>query len=180
MGDIKSTLDLVLEKTRHLKLSQDEKRKQEEEEVGLRIKGLVQKFLDRLLAMGAMETQLDTLKSAHGAAVDRLLAADLLGRIQIGSADERVLALLRGRCGLATEALEKILDDHRHRSAKSAAQRSLALKKQLQRRHGVHGSAVVPHLESDEAWRQAHRAMVQASQEALHAAVETLQASLKQ
>ena len=49
MGEIKSTLDLVMEKTRHLTLSQKEKEEQKQIEVNKRLKGLLQKYQDNLL-----------------------------------------------------------------------------------------------------------------------------------
>ena len=49
MGEIKSTLDLVMEKTRHLTLSQKEKDGQKQIEVNKRLKGLLQKYRDNLL-----------------------------------------------------------------------------------------------------------------------------------
>ena len=47
MAEIKSTLDLVMEKTRNLTLSSEEKQAQKQIEIGNRIKGLVQKFQGR-------------------------------------------------------------------------------------------------------------------------------------
>ena len=44
MGEIKSTLDLVLEKTKHLSQSSDEKQAQIRKDVEIRIKGILQKL----------------------------------------------------------------------------------------------------------------------------------------
>ena len=46
MGEIKSTLDLVLEKTKNLNLSSEEKQEQKQKEVENRIKGMMQKYQD--------------------------------------------------------------------------------------------------------------------------------------
>ena len=43
MGEIKSTLDLVLEKTKNLTLSSEEKEEQKQKEIEKRIKGMMQK-----------------------------------------------------------------------------------------------------------------------------------------
>ena len=55
MGEIKSTLDLVMEKTRHLTLSREEKEEQKRVEVNKRLKGLVQKYQDNLLKKDRLE-----------------------------------------------------------------------------------------------------------------------------
>ena len=46
MGEIKSTLDLVMDKTRHLTLSDEEKQEQKEKEFRKKLKGPAQKFQD--------------------------------------------------------------------------------------------------------------------------------------
>lgn len=46
MGEIKSTLDLVMDKTRHLTLSDEEKQEQKEKEFKKNLKGPAQKFQD--------------------------------------------------------------------------------------------------------------------------------------
>ncbi len=46
MGEIKSTLDLVMDKTRHLTLSDEEKQEQKEKEFKKNLKGPTQKFQD--------------------------------------------------------------------------------------------------------------------------------------
>ena len=43
MGEIKSTLDLVLEKTRHLSQSSEEKQAQTQKDTGNRINGMLKK-----------------------------------------------------------------------------------------------------------------------------------------
>lgn len=49
MTEIKSTLDLVMEKTRHLSFSEQEKKDQHSEEFAKRIKGLIQQYQDQKL-----------------------------------------------------------------------------------------------------------------------------------
>ena len=49
MGEIKSTLDLVLEKTKNLTLSSEEKAEQKQKEIENRIKGMMQKYQDGVL-----------------------------------------------------------------------------------------------------------------------------------
>ena len=46
MAEIKSTLDLVLEKTRDMTLSSDEKQQQQREAIETRFRGLLQKYID--------------------------------------------------------------------------------------------------------------------------------------
>jgi len=49
MAEIKSTLDLVMEKTRHLTLSDEEKQEQKEKEFNKKLKGPAQKIQDQAI-----------------------------------------------------------------------------------------------------------------------------------
>lgn len=44
MGEIKSTLDIVMEKTKHLSMTHEEKLANEKEEVQAAVRGLAQKY----------------------------------------------------------------------------------------------------------------------------------------
>jgi hypothetical protein len=64
MGEIKSTLDLVLEKTKNLTLSSEEKETQKRKEIENRIKGMVQKYQDGILSQNQLKTDYELLKKA--------------------------------------------------------------------------------------------------------------------
>jgi hypothetical protein len=57
MGEIKSTLDLVMEKTKDLTLSSEEKKAQKQKEIENRIKGLLQKYQDGFLSKSELKTE---------------------------------------------------------------------------------------------------------------------------
>ena len=65
MGEIKSTLDLVLEKTKNLTLSSEEKESQKQKEVENRIKGMVQKYQDGILSINQLIADYELLKKAQ-------------------------------------------------------------------------------------------------------------------
>lgn len=50
MAEIKSTLDLVMEKTKDLSLSDEERQGQKNKEIGSRIRGLLNKFQDKAIS----------------------------------------------------------------------------------------------------------------------------------
>ncbi len=49
MGEIKSTLDLVMARTKHLTLTDEEKKTQQSVNVKQRLQGLIQKFQDHAI-----------------------------------------------------------------------------------------------------------------------------------
>lgn len=62
MGELKSTMDIIMEKSSHLTLSEEEKREQVSAEMQQRLKGLIQKSLDRALKMEQLKQELNALE----------------------------------------------------------------------------------------------------------------------
>ena len=152
MGEIKSTLDLVMEKTRHLTLSQEEKDAQTKVEIHKRLKGLVQKYQDNLLRKDGLEKELDSLKKTYDMNVDQILLNLLLSSLEPGRHYKMYLELLNELCGLDVSGLEKIFQDFKG-AVKSATERRVnEIKADLEKKQFISGAAVVPNIESDREW----------------------------
>jgi hypothetical protein len=152
MGEIKSTLDLVMEKTRHLTLSQEEKEAQNRIEVNKRLQGLIQKYQDDFLKKDNLKKELDNLKIAYGLNVDEMLADLLLNSLKIGRDNAVFLELLSEIFGLNLSGLETIFQNFKA-SVKSATKKRVdQIKTDLSQKRFISGSAVVPNLESDREW----------------------------
>ena len=149
MGEIKSTLDLVMEKTRHLTLSQEEKEEQKHIEVNKRLQGLLQKYQDNLLKKEHLEKELDDLKKAYDLKVDKMLSRMLLDSLKPGHKNESLLELLNEICGLDISGLETLLHDFRDVVGFASAKRIKEVKADLAEKRFISGSAVVPNLETD-------------------------------
>ncbi len=152
MGEIKSTLDIVLEKTKHLSLSEEEKREQEREEAGKKLKGILQKYQDAKLGLPQVKKELDRLKSTHAVLDDQTLCGAMLQRIQLGRDNERSLALVQDCSPLDTARLQSVLKDYDYALQSAADKRSENIKKNLQQDHFISGSAVIPNLNADRQW----------------------------
>ena len=152
MGEIKSTLDLVMEKTRHLTLSQEEKDAQKKVEIKKRLKGLVQKYQDNLLRQEGLEKELEILKKTYGMNVDAALLNLLLSSLEPGRPYKTHLELLNENCGLNVSGLEKIFEDFKGAVKSATETRFNEIKADLEKKRFISGSAVVPNLEGDREW----------------------------
>ena len=152
MSEIKSTLDLVMEKTRHLTLSQEEKEAQKRIEVKNRLKGLLQKYQDNLLRKENLEKEFDSLKTTYDLNVDEMLADLLLNRLKLGRNNTLFLELLSEICGLKVKGLEAIFRKFREAVKSATEERVDQIKTDLSKKRFISGSAVVPNLESDREW----------------------------
>jgi hypothetical protein len=149
MGEIKSTLDLVMEKTRHLTLSQEEKEEQKHIEVNKRLKGLLQKYQDNLLKKEHLEKELDSLRKAYDLKVDKMLSRMLLDSLKLGHKNESLLELLNEICGLDISGLETLFHDFQDAVGFASEKRIKEVKADLAEKRFISGSAVVPNLETD-------------------------------
>ena len=155
MGEIKSTLDLVLERTRHLRLSPEEREAQKRREARGRIGGLLQQWMERRVEAPELAAGFQALLYELGLTDRTLLAVEALARIDPAAADavnSRLIVLLREVCKVATEGVEAALAEHRAARDQAAARQGAELARALEAGRGICGSAVVPNLEADPAF----------------------------
>jgi len=154
MGEIKSTLDLVMEKTRNLTLSSEEKQAQKQLEIGNRIKGLVQKYQDGLLTNNQLETEYESLKKESDLSDNSLLVREILTRLDPDQDNHILLEALEDCCRLDTATPRAIVNDYRVTYNRAAQKRSAQLKEDLAQNKSISGTAVIPNLDADEQWQQ--------------------------
>ena len=154
MGEIKSTLDLVMEKTRNLTLSAEEKLAQKEIEIGNRIKGLVQKYQDGLLIKNQLKTEYEGLKKDSNLSDDSLLVNEVLARLDPDQNPQILMEILEEFCRLDTATIRASIKDYRDACNQAAQKRALQIKENLAQKYSITGSAVSPNLDADEKWQR--------------------------
>jgi len=149
MGEIKSTLDIVLEKTRHLQQTDEERQRQESERMTGRLNGLLQKYVDREVSAEQFVAECNALAEGSDDEISRLLSLIILGRLDIDQDNAAFLQLLdhvgegehaRTVCETAEKELEYL-----------CARRMMALE-ELLRSRGIWGTAVKPNIQCDVSW----------------------------
>ena len=154
LADIKSTLDLVMERTRNLTLSSEEKQAQKEIEIGKHIKGLVQKFQDGLLSNNQLKKEYGSLKKDSDLSDDNLLVKEILTRLDPDQDCQVLLKILEECCRLDTATIRGIINDYRVAYNRAAQNRSVQLQEDLAQKYSITGTAVSPNLDADEQWQQ--------------------------
>lgn len=156
MGEIKSTLDLVMEKTKDLSLSAEERQGQKHKEIGSRIRGLLNKFQDEAISWDRFNSEYQELKEEYsltGTGNEHLIK-EICDQIELAKDNQRLFDLLAELKVLDFEGLKSVLQEFQTVRATAARQRRKILKEQLAKTHFISGSAVVPNLEIDEEWRK--------------------------
>ena len=152
MGEIKSTLELVMERTRHLSLTDAEKAVQAEKEARDRMRGLLQRFEDNVISVEELKETLEKEQSAGSADLKTALLKEALERIGLEKDIRPMAVVLEDVSGVSVAGLEKVVSGFeaaRLELAERSKGRALA---DMEQRWGVSGTAVVPNLEKDTAF----------------------------
>jgi len=156
MGEIKSTLDLVMEKTKNLNLSEEEKQDQKNQEMESRVRGLVQKYQDKIISLEQLKAEYEELRedySLQGTQHEQLLNV-LCAWIELGEDNQVLLDLLSQFADSHIDGIISVLRDFDAAiQTAAAAQRQIA-KDALASAHHISGSAVVPNLDADKDWQE--------------------------
>jgi hypothetical protein len=160
MAEIKSTLDIIMEKTRHLVLSPEERRQVERDEELRKVPGYVQKLLDNVWELDDLQRAVANLPEGYSPEVQQELVRCLVKELDF-----------QGRGRRCLEALERLADsegqrklrecqelmgrfDEAHQKMVTAdTERSLARLAAL----GISGSAVLVRGEKDHQWEDLRR-----------------------
>lgn len=180
MGEIKSTLDLVMEKTRHLTLSEEEKRQQKQKELRNRLAGLLQRYRDGKLDAQKMGEELDELLQSGEGPDESNVRDEIMGRIELGSDNGPWLSLLQTRYRIDPSGLQSVEEDYRQAVKVASARRKEDLKKQLQQYRRISGSAVVPNVDADQAWSKEKRSIAANYHHQLAAKLDELKKGMQQ
>lgn len=175
MGEIKSTLDLVMKKTRNLKLSDEEKQAQKQSEFVSRIKGLLQKLQDGLILKDQFKIDYELLKTEVGQSDDGPLINEIFSRLDPSGDTDYFLNMLKDCCQFETAHIRSMIDDYREAYDEAVRKRSRQIQEYLEKKHSITGTAVVANLDADQEWQQ----QVQGRREQFETQLNQLKAKLK-
>lgn len=157
MGEIKSTIDLVLEKTKHLNLTKDEKNLAQVELAKQKIKGLVQKFKEGMLTSDKFGKALDLVADETGFDITPLLLKELLEKISLFEDNSHYFELLHKFCGISDKGLKSVISHFQEDYQAALRERIEAAREEIFQKYGFSGSAVVPNLDKDSQWQKRYQ-----------------------
>jgi hypothetical protein len=152
MAEIKSTLDIIMEKTKGLTMTDEEKRELKRKEIAGKFKGLVQKFLDNIIDLDRLKVDAAAVGEGHEDMFRRVSIQEAIGRIEPEGDNKPLLEILEAVTGMNIVPIRKMLIDLERNLEKERAAHEKGLKKRLKKK-GISGSAVIPNLDADSQWR---------------------------
>jgi hypothetical protein len=153
VGEIKSTIDLVLEKTSGLTLSSEDKEKLAQKELEKKLQGLISRYLDQLIPMSRLTEEMAKMAGTEKDLSVRLVKRHLLAHLDFDRDNSNILSALEEVAGVDTASLAALQQEYQ--SEKEEAKKGIT-EKSLERlqEKGVSGPAVVPNVGKDPAWTQ--------------------------
>ena len=154
MGEIKSTLDLVMERTRHLTLSDEEKQHQQTATFEKRLQGLLQQYADGGLSVAKLRELIVALETELKTTDRKIVLAAVVKRVDPDRESAHWIDLLAQEAPTLCDPLREGLDAYRQKRADLLTAGAQDQREDLARRHGIAGTAVVPNPRQDPACRE--------------------------
>jgi hypothetical protein len=177
MAEIKSTLELVMERTRHLSMSDEDKIQQAAREFKEAVNRLSLKYLDGQIDLDRFRQEFDNLDKNPSARADAV--TEVARRIDPTADNKPLLNLIKHGMDTDISGFEIILDSF-HRSARAEDAKAARQIKAGLLAQGILGSAVVPNLETDKERTQSLERMIEAFGEELAGKIAQLRRSMLQ
>jgi hypothetical protein len=151
MGEIKSTLDIIMEKTKGLTVTEEEKETFRKKETEGKVRGLLQRFLDGFIDPERLKNEIGDLGEKRYGMAREALVRECMGLMDPGQDNTRLLNALENAVGLDIAPIQKIIVDYNRDLEQQKTDRQQDLQKNLEGL-GISGSAVVPNIHADQEW----------------------------
>ena len=151
MGEIKSTLDIIMEKTKGLTMSEEEKEAFRKKETEGKVRGFLQRFLDGFIDAERLKHEIVSLGEKRYAVAKEALIRECMGHMEPGADNTILLDALENAAGLDIAPIKKIILDYNQDLEQQKMDRKQVLQKNLEGL-GISGSAVIPNIHADQEW----------------------------
>ena len=151
MGEIRSTMDIIMEKAKGLTMSEEEKEAFRKKETEGKVRGLFQRFLDGFIDSERLKDEIGSLGEKRYAVAREALLRECMGRMEPGADNTILLDALENAAGLDIAPIRKIILDYNQDLEQQKMDRKQVLQKNLEGL-GISGTAVIPNIHADQEW----------------------------
>jgi len=162
MGEIKSTLELALERTRKLAITQEEREEIKRQELLKKATGLSHRYVEGHVPLQEVLREIERMADQEKSKVKKLLLSQWMEALSLESNHERLfdgIESLRGMKVSDARAKFQLLVSEYQMERKKAEQDIERQAIEELRSEGFSGTAVVPRLEGNPKWRELAQAM---------------------
>jgi len=156
MGEIKSTLELAMERTKKFALSDQEKEAMKQKEVLQKATGLFHRYHDGHLSLNEVLKQIARMEEKTARTVKESLLFQWIEALSLND-DERTL---KGIESLKQQSIHEVKEKFHHLLSQYQAEKEKVKEKtnlhltEALKKEGIYGSAVEPNVEGSEVWKK--------------------------
>ena len=153
MAEIKSTLELIMERTKDLTLTDEEKKAFKTKEIKGKVKGFIMKFMDDVMDLETLEQHIGSFEENEAAAVEEVVLSECLSRINLETDNSRIFNVLKRVTTVDVKHLQTFLSNFSNNLEHERNAREQDFLDHI-RKKGFSGSAVLPNLNCDPEWTE--------------------------
>jgi hypothetical protein len=158
MAEIKSTLELALERTKKMAISEKEKDEIRQKKLLEKAKGLSHRYREGRAPLSELQKEIERMDEKTSAAVKEFLLSLWNDALSVKDEGERLIKgiewLKNGRIEEVRERFRLLSSQYREEMEKTRHEARTQLEEAL-KREGIAGSAVVANLEGSPLWKEA-------------------------
>jgi hypothetical protein len=177
MAEIKSAIEIAMERTKSFHLSSEEKERLKGEELQAKAHGLINRFIEVDLHFHEVKKELDKYSPEQRSQLERIMFADMVGRLALDQNNERIfqgIEILAPEKKRPLLKLRTLIKEYAAQREKEQRKIGKALLMKFENM-GIAGTAVLPKVEGSNEWAQALQAFRAPYEENLKNAKDELQ-----
>jgi ElaB/YqjD/DUF883 family membrane-anchored ribosome-binding protein len=150
MAEIKSTLELAMERTKKIAISKEEREEIKQKESLQKVNGLFHRYREGHLSLNEILREIERMDEKTRTLTKEILLSQWIDALSLNEEDER---LLRGIEALKGKNIDEVKEKFHHllsqyrKEREKINQEVRAQAQEILRREGIYGSAVEPNIE---------------------------------
>ena len=159
MAEIKSTLELALERTKKMTISEKEKEELKQKEFSEKAKSLFYRYRDGHAPLNEIQREIERMDEKTSAGTRKFLLSQWIDALSLKDEDERLVKaiewLKNGRMEEIPKQFRRLLSQYREEMERVKHEVRARLAEDL-KKEGIEGSAIEPNVEESPLWRETH------------------------
>jgi len=157
MAEIKSTLELAMERTKKISITREEKEAIRRKETVQKATGMFHRYLEDRISLPEILKEIERTEDKAGAAIREMLCSQWIDAVSLDVENEKFLrgieSLQGGNVDAARQELRVLCSQYGKEKDEARQEMRTRLREAL-RKDGIYGSAVVPHVEESTEWKE--------------------------
>lgn len=151
MGEIKSTLDIIMEKAKAISVTDEEKEAFQRKEIEGKARGFLQKVFDGFMDVEGLKNEMENLNEKQQKIVREFIKNECLNKVEPEKDNRTCLGILDLLSDVDTKPILRIISEFNRDLVQARGKIEFSLQERLEKA-GISGSAVIPNFRADPEW----------------------------